>query len=223
MKKQFSCSLILLGILGASAPSLANDNLSNQAHLFMQVQQLQREVASLRGMLEEQQNQIQQLQLNAQGYQPQQESQQLVEAQPATEPAIVAPEPQIALGDPAREQEFYDAAFSLVRKREFDTAKQAFSAFLQRYPQGQFTANAHYWLGEINLVEEDFQAAGRSFATVINNWPDHSKTPDAMYKLADVERRVGEPERARSLFQKVINEYPRSSAARLAQAELQRL
>ncbi|NLC09412.1 MAG: tol-pal system protein YbgF [Gammaproteobacteria bacterium] len=236
--KKLSTTLVLVLGLGASALSHANERLavSSQGQLYMQLQQLQQEVATLRGMLEEQQHQLQQIeQTNLERYQALEQRNA-----PATEQTTFTAEPAklpqptnqraeqqqttaAETADPAKEQEFYDAAFSLIRKREFDTAQQAFSGFLRRYPNGQYAANAYYWLGEIHLVQEDFQAAGKAFATVIQNWPDHSKVADSMYKLADVERRMGQPERAKVILQQVTEQYPRSSAAKLAQQDLQRL
>lgn len=236
--KKLSTTLVLVLGLGASTLSHANERLavSSQGQLYMQLQQLQQEVATLRGMLEEQQHQLQQIeQTNLERYQALEQRNA-----PATEQTTFTAEPAklpqptnqraeqqqttaVETADPAKEQEFYDAAFSLIRKRDFDTAQQAFSGFLRRYPNGQYAANAYYWLGEIHLVQEDFQAAGKAFATVIQNWPDHSKVADSMYKLADVERRMGQPERAKVILQQVTEQYPRSSAAKLAQQDLQRL
>jgi len=236
--KKLSTTLVLVLGLGASALSHTNERLpvSSQGQLYMQFQQLQQEVATLRGMLEEQQNQLQQMeQANLERYQAlEQQSNQAVEqpafstqpvqrtqaAQQTTVQQTTAP---TEAGDPAKEQEFYEAAFSLIRKRDFDTAQQAFAGFLRRYPNGQYAANAYYWTGEIYLVQEDFQAAGKAFATVIQNWPEHGKVADSMYKLADVERRTGQPDRARVILQQVTEQYPQSSAAKLAQQDLQRL
>lgn len=236
--KKLSTTLVLVLGLSASALSHANERLavSSQGQLYMQFQQLQQEVATLRGMLEVQQNQLQQIeQTNLERYQAlEQRTAQAAEQttftaeptnspQPTNQPTEQQTAPLAESADPAKEQEFYDAAFSLIRKRDFDTAQQAFSGFLRRYPNGQYAANAYYWLGEIHLVQEDFQAAGKAFATVIQNWPDHSKVADSMYKLADVERRMGQPERAKVILQQVTEQYPRSSAAKLAQQDLQRL
>lgn len=47
--------------------------------------------------------------------------------------------------------------------------------------------------------------------------------PDSLFKLADVERRLGHNDKARGILQQVIAQYPGSSAAQLAQRDLQRL
>ena len=99
----------------------------------------------------------------------------------------------------------------------------AMVAFLRRYPNSRYAANAQYWLGEVSLVKGDLQAAGQAFARVTLDYPNHSKVPDALYKLADVERRLGRTDKARAALQQVIDKYPGSSAAKLAERDLKNL
>ena len=106
---------------------------------------------------------------------------------------------------------------------QVEAQKQAFSAFLNRYPNSQYAGNAQYWLGEVNLAKGDLQAAGQAFAKVSQAYPSHAKVPDSLFKLADVERRLGHNDKARGILQQVIAQYPGSSAAQLAQRDLQRL
>lgn len=73
----------------------------------------------------------------------------------------------------------------------------------------------------MNLAKGDLQGAGQAFARVSQNYPKHSKVPDSLYKLADVERRLGNTEKAKSALQQVIAQYPGTSAAQLAQRDLQ--
>ena len=117
----------------------------------------------------------------------------------------------------------YDAAFDLVKARDFEKAIQAFSAFVRRFPNSEYAGNAQYWLGEIHLVESDLESAGRAFAKVISAYPGHRKEPDALYKLADVERRMGNREKAIELYQEVLSRHPNSSAAQLARRDLDSL
>ncbi len=125
--------------------------------------------------------------------------------------------------DPAKEKLFYDAAFDLIKQKDFDKASQAFSAFLRKYPNSQYAGNAQYWLGEVNLAKGDLQGAGQAFAKVSQLYPKHSKVPDSLYKLADVERRMGHTDKVKGILQQVITQYPGTSAAQLAQRDLQKL
>lgn len=126
-------------------------------------------------------------------------------------------------GDPAKEKLYYDAAFDLIKQKDFVKASQAFGAFLRKYPNSQYAGNAQYWLGEVNLAKGDLQGASQAFAKVGQLYPKHSKVPDSLYKLADVERRMGHTDKVKGILQQVITQYPGTSAAQLAQRDLQKL
>ena len=75
----------------------------------------------------------------------------------------------------------------------------------------------------MNLAKGDLQGAGQAFAKVSQAYPQHSKVPDSLYKLADVEIRLGNNDKAKGILQQVIAQYPGTSAAQLAQRDLQRI
>ncbi|MBT8767584.1 tol-pal system protein YbgF [Metapseudomonas boanensis] len=222
---------------GASAPASAP--VSAQGELFMQLQQMQEEISRLRGMLEEQQYEIQRMkQENLERYQDLDRrlsggaaagAPATLSTPPAGAPAAgSAPSPQQPAasaepGDPAKEKLYYDAAFDLIKTKDFDKASQAFNAFLRKYPNSQYAGNAQYWLGEVNLAKGDLPGASQAFARVGQAYPQHPKVPDSLYKLADVEQRMGNTTKARTILQQVVAQYPGSSAAQLAQRDLQRL
>ncbi|MGA4637112.1 tol-pal system protein YbgF [Pseudomonas solani] len=229
------------GTTGAYAGSGASAPVSAQGELFMQLQQMQEETARLRGMVEEQQNEIQQLKresleryqdldgrLNA-GAAGAPAAQQNPPADGAINaagtPSAPAQQPAASTepGDPAKEKLYYDAAFDLIKAKDFDKASQAFGAFLRKYPNSQYAGNAQYWLGEVNLAKGDLQGAGQAFAKVSQVYPQHAKVPDSLYKLADVEQRLGNTDKAKGILKQVVAQYPGSSAAQLAQRDLQRL
>ncbi|CAD5376399.1 Cell division coordinator CpoB [Pseudomonas sp. OF001] len=218
---------------GGAAPAAPT---SAQGELFLQLQQLQEEVARLRGTLEEQQYEIQQLkQQSLERYQdldsrlsaaPQAPAQAPVApavGASGAAPAAQAPAANAAPGDPAKEKLFYDAAFDLIKAKDFAKADQAFTAFLRKYPSSQYAGNAQYWLGEVKLAQGDLQGAGRAFAQVSQSYPQHQKVADSLYKLADVEQRLGNAGKAKGILQQVVAQYPGTSAAQLAQRDLARL
>ncbi|MGH8354458.1 MAG: tol-pal system protein YbgF [Pseudomonas sp.] len=223
---------------GVAAPASA------QGELFMQLQQLQEEVAQLRGMVEEQQNEIQRL--KQEGLERYQDLDRRLAGGAPGAPAAQSPSAAGAIdatgaptapaasnqgqapassepADPAKEKLYYEAAFDLIKAKDFDKASQAFGAFLRKYPNSQYAGNAQYWLGEVNLAKGDLQAAGQAFAKVSQAYPSHAKVPDSLYKLADVEQRLGNTEKAKGILRQIIAQFPGSSAAQLAQRDLQRL
>jgi len=232
--------LLPVALLAAPAPTVAqmvqNNALpvSSQGELFLQLQQLQEEVARLRGLLEEQQNALDKLHReNLERYQTL--DRRLNEVPAASNGAEVAtsdtpPAPPSAPttvpsetdeADAEQEKLYYEAAFDLIKTRDFEQAEQALSGFLHRYPRGEYAANAQYWLGEVYLVKNDIESARAAFAQVIKTWPEHTKVPDALYKQAEAAQRLAQNDEARRLLREVIEKYPNSSAAKLAQRDLQ--
>ncbi len=231
------------GTSGAYAGGGVSAPVSAQGELFMQLQQMQEEIARLRGMVEVQQNDIQRL--KQEGLERYQELDRRIGSGVAPAPSSqpdnsqasggsinaagspAAPAGQAAAGtepgDPAKEKLYYEAAFDLIKAKDFDKASQAFAAFLRKYPNSQYAGNAQYWLGEVNLAKGDLQGAGQAFAKVSQQYPKHAKVPDSLYKLADVERRLGHADRVKGILQQVVTQYPGTSAAQLAQRDLQRM
>ncbi|MDE0956344.1 MAG: tol-pal system protein YbgF [Pseudomonadales bacterium] len=119
--------------------------------------------------------------------------------------------------DPEIEKLAYKAAFGLIRERQYDASIEALLTFLNDFPEGVLVGNAHYWLGEVYMVQGDASLAAQSFEYVIREFPGHRKTPDALYKAGVAYQNVGNNNKANQLLQRVLQEYPDSSAARLAQ------
>ena len=232
------------GTNGAYAGGAATSAPSAQGELFNKLQRMQDQLAQQQGTIEVLQNQVNQL--KQEGLERYQDLDRRIGAgvQPAATPdnsstggapsaaaggaaagavASQAPAASSEPGDPAKEKLYYDAAFDLIKAKDFDKASQAFTAFLRKYPNSQYAGNAQYWLGEVNLAKGDLQGAGQAFAKVSQLYPKHAKVPDSLYKLADVERRLGHTDKVKGILQQVVAQYPGTSAAQLAQRDLQRL
>lgn len=138
------------------------------------------------------------------------------ENKPATKPAA---KPAVANND-ATDQADYQAAFALVRSREFTAAAEQFNQFLINHPQSPRVPNVHYWLGEIYLAQAQSEPAEKAFTQVISQFPDSIKAADAMYKLGIVYKQRGNVEQAMEYMRRVMQDYPESSAARLAESAL---
>jgi tol-pal system protein YbgF len=121
------------------------------------------------------------------------------------------------------EREAYEQAFDLMKGRKFDESIAAFNSLIVSYPNGQYTPNAFYWLGELYLAQQNTEQARQSFMQVINLYPDHPKVPDTLYKLGVAYHRLGDTTRAMDYFSQVQSRYPQSSAAGLAASYQQEL
>ena len=132
--------------------------------------------------------------------------------EPALGQVIVAQETY----DPEVEKAAYNAAFALIRERQYDASIVALLAFVNDFRQGALLGNAHYWLGEVYMVQGDASLAAESFEIVIGEFPEHRKIPDALYKAGVAYQNIGNVVKANQMLQRVLQEYPDSSAARLA-------
>ncbi|WP_085709627.1 MULTISPECIES: tol-pal system protein YbgF [unclassified Pseudomonas] len=232
------------GTNGAYAGGAASAPASAQGMLFNQLQQMQDQISRQQGVIEELQNQV--ARMKQESLERYQDLDRRIGsgAAPAATPenssaggdasaaagaaagagaAAQAPAASGEPADPAKEKLYYDAAFDLIKAKDFDKASQAFAAFLRKYPNSQYAGNAQYWLGEVNLAKGDLQGAGQAFAKVSQLYPKHAKVPDSLYKLADVERRLGHTDKVKGILQQVVSQYPGTSAAQLAQRDLQRM
>ena len=119
--------------------------------------------------------------------------------------------------EPTTERGTYESAFDMMQRQQYVAATEVFQRLIDEYPNGQYTPNAFYWLGDLHRKNGDPEAARQSFALVVNLYPDHHKVPDALFKLGVVYAQLDEPDRAMEYLERVIREYPDSTAASLAE------
>lgn len=63
----------------------------------------------------------------------------------------------------------YQAAENVFMKGQKEQSKTAFSKYLQSYPSGAFSSDAHFYLGNMAFEAKDFDAALDNFKEVINS------------------------------------------------------
>lgn len=133
--------------------------------------------------------------------------------------------------DQTTEKATYEAAYELVKTKRYSEATAAFQNYLTRFKTGEHAANAHYWMGEIYMVEWQKDAknkalldkAATAFSNVVSQFPGNPKVSDALLKLGIVESEKGNSVAARKYFMDVKSRYPGSAAARIAEARLKQL
>lgn len=223
----------------APSPVAAQQSASKQfGELFYQMQVLQQEVMLLRGQVEDQARQLDQVK--------QQSLNRVVDldrrvseisarleggevvAKPSSVSATTINKLVTAAADiPAQEGEYqaYRACYDLVKRKKFDEAIVAFKQFQVDFPEGRYAANSYYWLGELYLTPppRDIELARQSFAFLLERYPGHNKVPDTLYKLGKVHYLKGDMPKSREYLERVIREHGNtdSSAAKLAKVFLQ--
>lgn len=146
---------------------------------------------------------------------------------PVTPHAIKAPAHQpiskLARANPAGEQISYLAAYELVKNKQYDDALAAMETFVLNYPQGGYTANAQYWLGELYMVKKDYPQAIVHFDTVLQQFPSSSKSAASLLKIGYALAASGKLEEAKSRLQDVVKHYPDTNTSQLATIKLESL
>lgn len=131
----------------------------------------------------------------------------------------------------SNEKNAYEVAYSLVRNKKYDDAITAFQNYLVQYPHGERSPSAHYWLGEVYMVQwqQDkskpvlLDKASQAFLTITTQFPTHNKVPDALLKLGLIENEKGNLDAARRYLMDAKSNHPGTAAARIAETRLQQL
>ncbi|HJU87388.1 MAG TPA: tol-pal system protein YbgF [Gemmatimonadota bacterium] len=138
-------------------------------------------------------------------------------------PAAPAPVPadtsQAAAGavDPIA---LYNAAITDYQQGRLDLARQGFTEYLRRFPDGLSASDARYWLGITWFDEGRWDSAIAELREVPTRWPESSKAPLALRKIGDAYRAQGDDERARAAYQQLVQQYPNSAEADAARRQL---
>jgi len=189
--------------------------------LFSQLQTLQQDMAELRGLLEQQQNELQQLkQQQKDNYlDVDRRLSELRQSSTSTTPALPTISTIPSGASVGNEKDSYDKAYSLLDRNQKDEAALAFRKHILLYPQGELTPNAYYWLGQIYLSQAQLANAEEQLSILLKQYPQHHKTMDAKFSLGKVYFQQGKKAESKKLIQEVAQ--TNTTAAQLAQKYLQ--
>lgn len=252
MSQEDGPALVKEDAINETAPQ-ASSGFKDNAKLIEKVQSLQQEVQELRGQIEVQAHDLKLLQQQQVAYYKDLDSRmgsvsgKTTQSKPVTDlnlsdktgtPKIAVPatpikevkttstpQPIVAASraNPADEQISYLAAYELVKNRMYDEAINAMQNFVQKYPNGGYTANAEYWLGELYLVKKDYPKSIEHFDLVLKRFPSSSKSAASLLKSGYAYVESGNNQEAKKRFQQVVATYPNTPTAQLANSKLETL
>ena len=78
----------------------------------------------------------------------------------------------------------FQIAFDKIRKKQYGEAKLLLTDFISNNPNNQLSGSAHYWLGELLLLEKNNREAALILAEGYQKFPKSIKAPDMLYKLS---------------------------------------
>lgn len=129
---------------------------------------------------------------------------------PGEEEATVLDEPSVS--------EIYLQADADYLQGRYDLALAGFERVAES--GGELADNARYFMGECRLAQDRLDDALEQFDIVIRDFPDSSKIGEAWYKKGLIFGRMGHESDAREIFEDILDVFAGTTAARLAQREL---
>ena len=121
------------------------------------------------------------------------------------------------------DRQFFERALSAYENGEYVSAVERFTIFLDAYPSGPFTAEAHFYLGEALAGQRDWIQAAKSYLDSFNSDKDGSVAPNSLLRLGASLGKLGKLEEACLVLDSVGKRFPASEQGTEALAEMTRL
>ena len=104
----------------------------------------------------------------------------------------------------------FQSAFDNIRSKNWEIAKSSFIKFIQENPDNQLSGSAHYWLGELYVLEDKHRDAALIFAEGFQKFPKSIKAPDMLFKLSQSLQEVDKKNESCKTLEKLILDYPKN-------------
>lgn len=218
--------------------------ITNLNPVLVQIDDLQQQLQTLQGKIEAQQHSLKALegQLRSQYLAVEKRlGQRLTAANAYTERPIAAPtattrpnKPSGLAGDSSKSmsnsadaaptalsERAYQAAFQLLKNKQYNEAIEGFDSFVKKYPADLNVANADYFLGQLYLLQGQPEQAINFFKRFTTRYAQDARVPDALLQLGLAYFAKGDKEMATETFEKIVQHYSDSKVAQAAQARLQ--
>lgn len=181
--------------------------------ILNQQEALRSDMAKLRGQLETQAYQLDQLAKRQKDLYADLDARvrALEGGSPAAKPADTASKPA-ASGDEAA----YTAALERYRQGKYAEAIKGFQGFIEQYPASKLAPNAYYWQGFSFAAQSDCKTAVEVFQKLIAHYPDSAKVPDAQLSMANCQLDLNDKAAAKKTLQQLVSKYPLTPAGEQA-------
>lgn len=130
-------------------------------------------------------------------------------------PAVGMSPPPAPPADPAVA---FKQAKDLLLAGDYGNAEQAFSAYVNNYPESIRTPEAKYWWGETLFVREAYSDAAGAYIGAIRGWPQTTWAPDATLKLARAMVALKKTTDACRTLDELSKRYPKAPAQVVSRA-----
>ena len=121
----------------------------------------------------------------------------------------------------SEEIDLYKKALELFDASRYSEALEAFRELIITFPEGDYSADAYFWSGELYLAQNLLEDARENYLVVADEFIEHNRAPDSLYKLGVIEKIQLNEETSLSHFSRLIKEYPDTGAAELAKKSIE--
>ena len=104
----------------------------------------------------------------------------------------------------------FQLAFDNIRDKNWQDAKTLFKQFISDNPENQLSGSAHYWLGELYILEKNYREAALIFAEGFQKFPDSIKAAEMLFKLSQSLYQVEKTTEACKTMEKLIIDFPKN-------------
>ena len=101
----------------------------------------------------------------------------------------------------------FQRAFDKIRNKNYSEAIEEFKIFIDNNQENQLSGSAHYWLGELYLLEKNNREAALILAEGYQKYPESIKAPEMLYKLSDALLQIGKKNEACNTLTKISKDF----------------
>ena len=107
------------------------------------------------------------------------------------------------LADPKEAKGEYEKAYLLIKEQKYSLAEEAFTGFLQHFPNNEYSGPAYYWLGESFALRKRFDKAAINYIMSFNKFPKNNKADLSILKAANSLNHLNKKKEACELLAKL--------------------
>ena len=119
-------------------------------------------------------------------------------------------------------EEHFQAAFDNIRNKNWNEAKDLFTKFIKNNPENQLSGSAHYWLGELYILEKKYRDAALILAEGYQKFPKSIKSPDTLFKLSESLYLANKTIESCKTLEKLIIDFPKNKFVKNAKEKIQK-
>ena len=100
------------------------------------------------------------------------------------------------------------------------TPRRRSRAFVAKYPNSPYQPTAQYWLGNALYALRDYKGSTAIWQDLVKNYPTHPRAPEALLAIANNQIEQGQKAAAKKTLEQIISQYGGTEVAQSAQSKM---